>query len=199
MPKLARVLTLGVMLLVLACGAMTIRIDTDVTDETEVKHEIQIEASGQIALTIAEDFNQEELDESDGNCTVEEDQTQQEFYLECSDLSQAGLQAGEVDDTGFDIQVTKTDLGDQWEYRATMVNTFFDANEELEDNPLFSGDDLDAIIRLRFHWTVEMPGKVVESNAQQFENGTATFVAKLGDEREVFVVVSQQDKGGSCN
>ena len=46
MPKFARLVTFGVMLLALACGAMTIRIDTNVSDETEIKHNIEMEASG---------------------------------------------------------------------------------------------------------------------------------------------------------
>ena len=199
MPKLARLLTLVVMLLVLACGAMTIRIDTDVADETEIKHNIQMEASGQIALAMAEEFSEGDLDEIDGNCSVEIDESDQEFSLQCTDLSQAGLQSGEVEDTGLDIDVAKTDLGAQWEYQAVMVNPFYEADEELEENPMFSGENLDAILRLRFHWTVEMPGDVVESNAEGFEGGTATFSSKLGDERRVFTVVSQQDKGGACN
>lgn len=200
MPKFARLVTLGVMLLVLACGAMTIRIDTEVADETEIKHEIQVEASGQIALMVAEEFDQEEIDEIDGDCNVDIDEANEEFSLTCNNLSQEGLLEGQVEGEAFDLRVTKTDMGDYWEYRATMPNTFFDAEEELEDNPLFSGDDLDAIIRLRFHWTIQMPGEVVESNADTYEKETASFTAKLGDERETFVVVSQQDKGGgSCN
>ena len=199
MPKLARMVTMGTMLLVLACGAMTIRIDTEISDETEIKHKIDMDASGQIAVALAGEFDVDVLDEIDGDCSVDIDESKQEFSLECTDLSQAGLRAGEVEDTGFNIDVTKVDLGDQWEYRATMVNPFHDADQELEDNPLFSGDDLDAILRLRFHWMVEMPGDVVESNGEEYEGNTATFSAKLGDEREIFTVVSQQNKGGGCN
>ncbi len=200
MPKFARLVTLGVMLMVLACGAMTIRIDTEVADETEIKHEIQMEASGQIAVMMAEEFDQGEIDEIDGDCSLDIDEANEEFSLSCKDLSQEGLSEGQVEGEGFDLKVIKTDMGDYWEYRATMPNPFFGTEEELEDTPLFSGDDLDAIIKLRFHWTVEMPGEVVESNANTYEKATASFTTKLDDDRETLVVVSQQDKGGGgCN
>ena len=187
------------MLLVLACGAMTIRIDTEVSDETEIKHSIEMEASGQIANILAEEFDLEELDDIDGDCNVNVDEANEEFSLSCNNLSQGGLSEGQVEGEGFEFDVLKTDKGDHWEYQATMPNIFFDAEEELEDNPFFSADDLDAIIKLRFHWTVEMPGEVVESNADTHEKGTASLTAKLRDERETFVVVSQQDKGVGCN
>ena len=158
-----------------------------------------MEASGQIALLMAAEFDQDEIDEIDGDCSVDIDEANEEFSLSCRDLSQEGLSEGQVEREGFEFEVTKTDKGDHWEYRTTMPNIFFDAEEELKDNPFFSGDDLDAIIKLRFHWTVEMPGEVVESNAGAYEEGTASFTARLGDDRETFAVVSQQDKGGSCN
>ena len=200
MTKLLRLMTLSVMLLVLACGTITIRINTDVSGETEIKHDIEMEASGQIAVMMAEEFDQDEFDQDRGDCSVDIDEANEEFSLSCYNLTQEGLSEGQVDGEGFDFGVTKTDMGDHWEYRAIMPNIFFDAEEELEDNPLFSGDDLDAIIKLRLHWTVEVPGEVVESNADTYEKGTASFTAKLGDERETFVVVSQQGKGGSsCN
>ncbi len=36
MPKLARLVAITVMLMVVACGAMTVRIDTEVSDETKI-------------------------------------------------------------------------------------------------------------------------------------------------------------------
>ena len=149
---------------------------------------------------MAEEFDQDEVEALEGDCIVDIDGANEEFSLSCDNLTQEDLSEGQLEGEGFDFSVTKTDMGDQWEYRATMPNIFFDSESELEDNPLFSGDDLYAIIKLRFHWTAEMPGEVIESNADTYEKGTASFTAKLGDERETFVVVSQQDKGGGgCN
>ena len=209
MPKLAVLITLGIMLWVLACGAMTIRIDTEVADETEIRHDIEMEASGQMALLMAEQFDPDDID---GECDSNIDTVNERFEVSCKGLSQSELQESEVEGEGFDFNVIKADLGDRWEYRAVMPNIFFGVAEEIKDdqsangqdnnitiNPLADVEDLDAIIKLRFHWTVNVPGEVIESNADTYAKGTASFSAKPDDERETFVVVSQQDKGGGCN
>ena len=195
MPKLSKIVSVAVMVLVLACGAVTIRIDTEVSDETEIKHDFQMEASGQMAVLMAEQFNQDEID---GDCRADIDTVNEEFSLSCNGLSQEGLAEEQWDE--FDLNITKTDLGDQWEYTAMLPNPFFGAEEELKDNPLAQGMTMDAVLKLRFYWTVDMPGDIVESNANTYEDGTASFTVKLDDERETLAVVSQQSKGGSsCN
>ncbi len=199
MPKLSRLVSMAIMVLVLACGAVTIRIDTEVMDEADIKHDIQMDASGQIAIAVAEELNPDELDELDGDCSVDIDEANEAFSLSCKNLSQESLSEGEIGGEGLLVEVTKTDIGDKWEYRATMRNSFSVTEEELEDNPFAEGMATDAIIKFRLHWTVEMPGEIVESNANTYDKGTASFTAKLDDDRDTFVVVSRQDKGGSCN
>ena len=199
MPKLTRLAYAMMMVLLLACGSMTIRIDTEVSDETEVKHDFHIEASGQMALLLADSIEFDDIADSEVDCSMNIDTANEIFELRCMDVSHSDIDEVQVDGEGIYLQVSKKDLGDQWEYRADMGNIFFDADEELKDNPLASGENLDAIIKLRFHWTVQMPGEVHMTNADIYERGTATFTARLGDERDVFYVVSRQDKGGSCN
>ena len=199
MPKLSRLVSMAIMVLVLACGAVTIRIDTEVMDEADIKHDIQMDASGQIAIAVAEELNPDELDELDGDCSVDIDEANEAFSLSCKNLSQESLSEGEIGGEGLLVEVTKTDIGDKWEYRATMRNSFSVTEEELEDNPFAEGMATDAIIKFRLHWTVEMPGEIVESNANTYDKETASFTAKLDDDRDTFVVVSRQDKGGSCN
>ena len=199
MPKLSRLVSMAIMVLVLACGAVTIRIDTEVMDEADIKHDIQMDASGQIAIAVAEELNPDELDELDGDCSVDIDEANEAFSLSCKNLSQESLSEGEIGGEGLLVEVTKTDIGDKWEYRATMRNSFSVTEEELEDNSFAEGMATDAIIKFRLHWTVEMPGEIVESNANTYDKGTASFTAKLDDDRDTFVVVSRQDKGGSCN
>ncbi len=199
MPKLSRLVSMAIMVLVLACGAVTIRIDTEVMDEADIKHDIQMDASGQIAIAVAEELNPDELDELDGDCSVDIDEANEAFSLSCKNLSQESLSEGEIGGEGLLVEVTKTDIGDKWEYRATMRNSFSVTEEELEDNSFAEAMVTDAIIKFRLHWTVEMPGEIVESNANTYDKGTASFTAKLDDDRDTFVVVSRQDKGGSCN
>ena len=148
---------------------------------------------------MSEEVDEDEIGGIDEDCSVDIDEVNEEFSLSCKGLSQEELSEGQVEGEGFDSQVIKNDLGDQWEYRITMVNPFYGTDEELEDNPFADAESLDAIIRLRFRWTVQMPGEVVESNANTYEKGTASFSTKWDDNRETFVVVSRQDKGGSCN
>ena len=197
--KFARLITFGAMLLVLACGTITIRIDTEVQDETEIKHNFEMEASGPIAMLAAEEWDPNEFDDFDGHCNTDIDEANEKISVSCKYISQEDLSVAEIGDEGLLVEVIKGDLGDKWEYRATMPNSFSATKEELEDNPFAEGMTMDAIIKFRLHWTVEMPGEIVESNANTYKEGTASFTAKLDDERENFVVVSQQDKGGSCN
>ena len=197
--KFARLITFGVMLMVLACGTITIRIDTEVRDETEIKHNFEMEASGPIALLVAEEWDPNEFDDFGGHCNAHIDEANEKVSVSCRDISQEDLSGSEIGDEGLLVEVTKDDLGDKWKYRATMPNSFSATKEELEDNPFAEGMSTDAIIKFRLHWTVEIPGEIVESNANTYEEGAASFTAKLDDERETFVVVSQQDKGGSCN
>ena len=129
-----------------------------------------------------------------------------EVEIKCSNLTQEELSEGDINDQAFNVQafnvkVTKTDLGDEWEYQVIMVNDFSD-NEELSD-PMLEGMDLDSILRFRFHWSVKMPGEIVETNADITEDNKASFTVKLDDERERLVVMSRQKKStglfGACN
>ena len=189
---------LVVILLIMACGAITIEIDTAVANEADITHDIRMEASGQIAAMLAEEPIGDDLPES---CTYVA--SLEKFEMKCSGLSHSELTENELGDEGLSLEVSKTDMGDYWEYRATMANLFFDSEQELADNPLAEGMNLDAILTIRFNWTVTVPGEIVDTNADTTGKGVATFNSKLGDEREEFVVVSREDKStglfGGCN
>ena len=49
---------------------------------------------GQIALLMAAEFDQDEIDEIDGDCSVDIDEANEEFSISCRDLSQEGLSVG---------------------------------------------------------------------------------------------------------
>ena len=205
--KLGKSLSLAMIFLIMACGAITVELDTEVTDETEITHDFSMQASGQIAALLAGDFDEDDLPES---CTSVFDQEM--FEVNCTGLSQSDLAENKlaVGDDGLAVEVTKEDLGDHWEYRVTAMNLFFDAEDELGDSSLTEGMDLDAIgmnidtiLKARFRWTVEVPGEILETNADTTEGRVTSFNADLSDTREEFLVVSRQEKStglfGSCS
>ncbi len=203
-----KLLPLLLTLLMVACGAITIQVDTNVKDENDITHEFSIILSGPIAtmaMEEAEDTDLESLQDEffAKNCEQITDEVDGEDRLEiiCSNISHEVLLSERESDDDFDIQVTKTDLGDKWEYRATSTNIFYDADEELEDNPF--AKTADAIIKARYYWTLTMPGEIVETNADSNEEGQVKFIGKIGDDREQFVAVSYKEKPkglfGICN
>ena len=198
--KKLRPLVLLVMVFALACGSMTIRIDTEVVDENEVTHNLQFEASGQIAELITEDWDPNELpDECESSVSSEM------FEITCKGLSDTDGVLGDLDesDESLSVEVTKTDMDSYWEYRVSMPNTSYGAEEDIEDNPFAEGLDMDAILKYRFYWSVKAPGEIVETNADTFEGREASFTVKLDDDRETLFVVSRKDKSsgflGGCN
>lgn len=83
----------------------------------------------------------------------------------------------------IDIDVSRTDLGDQWGFRVEMLNPFTDLRDEL-----YWG---------RLAWVVYMPGVIVDSNGNWVseDDGRVEFRAGLYGARETFFAVSIQDKG----
>ncbi len=197
-------LPITLMLLVVACGAITIDVDTEVKDETDITHDMKYVLSGPIVqLVFEEDEGLDEINDEinnefvQENCTITKDVDR--FEITCLDVAHEDMGS----EMSVEVEVTKKDLGNKWEYRATSTNVFFDADEELlEDEP--PDIDIDQILRARQYWTLTMPGEIVETNADSTnEDGSIEFVGKFGDERETFTAISHKDKGGSlfglCN
>ena len=193
---------LMLLLLVIACGTITIDIETVVRDEDDITHDISMEVSGPIATAMQEGTDEETInpleDEFfDDNCDVVIDEVDGEDRIEvsCTGISHEELSASAEEGEGPDIQVTREDLGDKWEYRATAVNILYDVeDEEWADTPLPSGLVIDQVLKARYYWTVTMPGEIVETNADSTDNGQAKFTGKIGDKRETFVAVSHKEK-----
>ena len=198
--KKLRPLLLLVMVFALACGSMTIRIDTEVVDDDEVTHDLQFQASGQIVELITEDWDPNELREE-----CESSFDSEMFEITCNGIAdtEVGLGALEESDDGLSVEVTKTEMESYWEYRISMPNSTYGSEEEIEDNPFAEGLDMDAILKYRLYWSVKMPGEITESNADTFEGREASFTVKLDDDRETLFVVSRQNKSsgflGGCN
>ena len=199
-------LPITLMLLVVACGAITIDVDTEIKDETDITHDMKYVLSGPIVqLVFEEDEGLDEINDEinnefvQENCTVTKDVDR--FEITCLDVAHEDMGS----EMSVEVQVTKKDLGNKWEYRATSTNVFFDADDELlDDEPLEEDIDIDQILRARQYWTLTMPGEIVETNADSTnEDGSVEFVGKFGDERETFTAVSHKDKGfsllGLCN
>lgn len=199
-------LPITLMLLVVACGAITIDVDTEIKDETDITHDMKYVLSGPIVqLVFEEDEGLDEINDEinnefvQENCTVTKDVDR--FEITCLDVAHEDMGS----EMSVEVQVTKKDLGNKWEYRATSTNVFFDVDDELlDDEPLEEDIDIDQILRARQYWTLTMPGEIVETNADSTnEDGSVEFVGKFGDERETFTAVSHKDKGfsllGLCN
>ena len=84
----------------------------------------------------------------------------------------------------IDVDLSRTDLGEQLGFRVQMLNPFTNLRDDLDSADLA--------------WVVNMPGVIVDSNADDVseDNGRAEFIADLEDSRETFFVVSIQDKTG---
>ena len=192
-------LALLVMVFALACGSMTIRIDTEVRDEDDITHDLQYELSGQIAELAQEDWDPEEVPDE---CDVSTDS--ETLAITCKGISGTNVNLDTLDESedSLSFEVEKTDMDGYWEYRISTPNTAYGSDEDIEDNPFAEGLDLDAILKFRFYWTVKVPGEIVETNADTFEGGEASFTVKLDDDRETLFVVSRQDKSsgflGGC-
>lgn len=199
----SKLFSLPLLLLVIACGAITVDMDTEVKDESEIIHDIRFEASGQIAIMLNRAYEKSEKATLSEQCAVEWDKGV--FELLCTDIQRDALTEGTLE--GFEgsavlVEVTVTETEEYWEYRTTQKNGFFDADDLLKDNPLTEGMSLEAILDYHLDWNVKVPGEIVETNADSTEGGSAVFSAGLSDPREEFFVVSRKNKPfslfGSC-
>lgn len=191
------IITVSLVLIAIACGSITINLDTEVRDETQIFHAVGMQATGQVAELMSGELDPNEMSEG---CTASYEQGT--FDLSCPRITDEEMRSQDVGDTSFDIEVTKSDHASFTEYRVSMPNPFLESRAELQGNPM--ADNLDAIIKLRFYWTVSMPGDIVEteSNADTFDGNKASFNVSLDDARDAFTVISRQSKSGglfSCN
>ena len=87
------------------------------------------------------------------------------------------------EESSLQINATRKDLGGQWEYRVAMANPFM-GRDDLNEGDLT--------------WEVNLPGRIVDSNADSVSenDGRAEFKADLEDPRGTFFAVSVKDKAG---
>ena len=87
------------------------------------------------------------------------------------------------EESSLQINATRKDLGGQWEYRVAMANPFM-GRDDLNEGDLT--------------WEVNLPGRIVDSNADSVSenDGRAEFKAALEDPRGTFFAVSVKDKAG---
>ena len=87
------------------------------------------------------------------------------------------------EESSLQINATRKDLGGQWEYRIAMANPFM-GRDDLNEGDLT--------------WEVNLPGRIVDSNADSVSenDGRAEFKAALEDPRGTFFAVSVKDKAG---
>lgn len=175
-------------LLALAAVACTVSIDvtTRLQDLNDVTHDL--EYTYYIPDSTTENGERDESGVDDlglfdsVHCSVSEEFL--DATVTCTDLPHSmfvqSSAAGE--NTSIEVNVSRTDSGEQWVFRAEMVNPLADNQDE------FSEGDVS--------WTVHLPGVIIRSNADVVheDDGIAKFSADLEDSREMFFAVSAQDK-----
>ncbi len=194
------------LILTTACGAVTINLDTRVKNENDIRHDLEVIASGQIALHMADEINHgnPELEE---HCRINLDETNRTLNILCENFHKDDnlniMGPDEPEDIQDSIATVKNDLGAMWEYETAMPNPMLDLAQDadlgLDAQELEDPEYLDTILRLRINWTVQVPGNIIETNADLQEKNTATFNLKPGDTRETLKVISRQKKSSGCN
>ena len=181
----------GLMLAAVGCGSITMGLDTEVGDDADAVHSLVLSATGDMADLIGQGFEEESSGALSDKCQA--DYSIGQFDIKCSELTTAELNLDSQDSAPFNLEVVKSESPSYTEYRASMPNPFWETQRELDDNPL-AADGMDAIIRLRFRWNVNMPGEIVESetNADLTNDGEAEFNISLDETRDTLVVVSRK-------
>ena len=165
-------------LLATACS-VSLNMTTKVIDLDNISHDLEY-SYPDLSSSVQED----DLGAFDSRyCTKAEEDGN--IVVTCSGIPHSLLlQARAVgEESSLQIKVTRKDLGGQWEYRASMANPFI-ARDDLDEGDLT--------------WVVNLPGRIVESNADSVSesDGRAEFNAGLEDSRGTFFAVSVQDKAG---
>ena len=108
--KMPRLLPLILILLVTACGAITIEIDTLVKDENDITHNFSLMMLGPIATMAIEEADDTAIDLEDDffteNCdqTIDEVDGEDRIEFTCSNVSHEKLLSSEQgDENGFNI------------------------------------------------------------------------------------------------
>ena len=187
-----------------ACGTLSVDLETKVESETEFEHQIEMRATGMFAEMILEDpdFNAGGLG-GDLDFDVERDG---ETVIMTGEGKVSGEHARQALAENPSFRIETTDTGPYIEYRVSL--SLEDLTEDSGD--FGSGEDPfeelgKEIIESMAHmftldWTVEVPGSIVETNARSHEKNTATWHANLADlaDAEEFYVVSRVKKGSDC-
>ena len=195
------------LLLAIACGAITIDLDTEVSETGDMTHGIALVIEGPLVALMAEEIPEGEplFEGMPANCDASTGE--ESISLNCEDIPHSEFIADE--ELGFDVQVIQTETEDGTEYRVSMPYIFEDAESSgSEDDSSLEGLGFDPnlILELSFSWDVTVPGDIVQSksNADSYDGSTARFETTLGDDdRKVFEVVSLVEKSsgssGGCN
>ena len=169
----------AVVLLLAAACSVSLDMTTRVTDLDNITHDLEYSYPD-----LSSPAQEDDLGAFDSRyCTKAEEDGN--IVVTCSGIPHSLLVQAEVagEESSIQINATRKDLGEQWEYRIVMANPFTDLGG-------FDEGDLS--------WEVNLPGKIVDSNADSVSenDGMAEFSADLEDSRSTFFAVSVKDKEG---
>jgi len=216
--KLRTVATLSLVLLLAACGTIKIDIDTRVRDLEDFSHTIEITATDQLALMIEGSLRDQSAEDS-----IQFDFATENGVLTATSSHRFTGEAAKAelekqDDTSivntFVFGLTATETADGVLYRASYkVNDIADFGDDpasdSETDPFGIGNDIEESMKgllegmMLFNWKVEMPGEIVDSNADVVTGSSATFslsTSELQGTVEIWVEsLVKNSSSGSCN
>lgn len=188
-----------------ACGTLSVDLETKVESETAFEHRIEMRATGMFAEMILEnpDFGAGGLG-GDFDFDIERDG---EFVIVTGEGKFSGEEArrGLAENPSFGIETTDTSSYIEYRVSFNLEDLAEDSEDVGPDEDLFEefGKELIESMAHMFtlDWTVEVPGTIVETNARSHEDNTATWHANLSDlaDAKEFYVVSRVKKGGGCS
>jgi len=198
-------------LLVVGCGSLTIDIDTKVKSAQQASHSLTIVGTGEIFRAFESELNLPELREQ--GWSVKRTRTGDQVTI---NMTIENAAVGEFDHGGVNpwfgdggprggrtsVRIAVTDMGNYEEYRVSLD---FGLSDELPTDELSQAMMLGLADMLLINWTVEVPGKIVKSNADDFTGSHASFNLNLVDiyKTSELYVVSRVDKkrglSGTCN
>ena len=180
---LRRYASLAVLLIVLGCGSMSIDMKTTVQDIENFSHEMTVTATGELREGFTEDLATEDLRAEGWEVSIVDDGDATTVKMSRDFVGDFGslASASELFEN-LKIEAEETDEG--IEYRAS----FSLADPEGDD--LISQDDLTGMDELMLQsfadtftlkWTVEIPGEIIDTNAETQEGNVVTWDLDLLD------------------
>ena len=215
--RLRTAVTLSLVLLLAACGTIKIDLDTRVRDLEDFSHTIEITATDQLALMIEESLRDENAENSMQFDFATENGTLTATASHRFTGEAAKIKLEDQDDTSLVnmFRLTAIETADGLLYRAAYKTSEIAG---LRDDPASDSEtdqfgidteafeeSMETLIEgmMLFNWNVEMPGEIIDSNADVVTGSSATFSLNTNEMQETDEIwvesLVKNSSSGSCN